>query len=162
MPMTEKEIKFSLRVFETAAELSAEDKALMQQAQEALDNAYAPYSKFRVGAAVLLQNGKVVTGTNQENASYPVGICAEGTALGAASSLFPNVAIRKIAITVKSETHVVDHPVAPCGICRQRLLEYENRYNQPIEIIIMGEEGKVYSIATVKDILPLYYSKSDL
>ncbi|MFN8288278.1 MAG: cytidine deaminase [Chitinophagales bacterium] len=160
--MTEKEIKFSLRVYDAPAELNAEDKALMQQAIDALQNAYAPYSKFRVGAAVLLQNGKVVTGTNQENASYPVGICAEGTALSTASSLYPNVAIKKIAITVKSETHVVDHPVAPCGICRQRILEYENRYNSPIEIIIMGEQGKIYSINTVKDILPLYFSKSDL
>ncbi len=160
--MIEKEIKFSLRVYDDSGELSAADNALMMQAKTALDSAYAPYSKFRVGAAVLLANGQVVTGTNQENASYPVGICAEGTALGTASSLYPNVAIKKIAITVKSETHVVDHPVAPCGICRQRLLEYENRYNQPIEIIVMGQEGKVYSIDTVKDILPLYFSKSDL
>ena len=160
--MKELEVKFSLRVFENTLELTNQNRELLTRAQNVLKDAYAPYSNFRVAAAVYLENGEILTGTNQENAAFPVGICAEGTALGAASSLFPNVAIRKIAITVKSETHVVDHPVAPCGICRQRLLEYENRYNQHIEIIIMGQEGKVYGINTVKDILPLYFSKSDL
>lgn len=160
--MKEKELKLTLRVFDNVNELSKEDNALLASAKSALKDAYAPYSNFRVAATVLLANGEIVTGTNQENAAFPVGICAEGTALSAASALYPNVAISKIAITVKSGTHVINHPVAPCGVCRQRLLEYETRFNNNIEIILMGEEGEVYSVASVKDILPLNFSKSDL
>ena len=160
--MKERELKFTLRVFENVNELSKEDASLLASAKNALKDAYAPYSNFRVAATILLANGETVTGTNQENAAFPVGICAEGTALSAASALYPNVAIKKIAITVKSGTHVLNHPVAPCGVCRQRLLEYETRFNNKIEIILMGEDGEVYSVATVKDILPLNFSKADL
>jgi cytidine deaminase len=160
--MKERQLTFTLRVFDNTQLLPAEDASLLNAAFTAIPNAYAPYSNFRVAAAVLLANGEVVTGTNQENAAFPVGICAEGTALSAASALYPDVAIKKIAITVKSGTHIIDHPVAPCGICRQRLLEYESRFNSPIEILLTGETGEVYSISTVKDILPLNFSKSDL
>jgi cytidine deaminase len=160
--MKERELKFTLRVFDSVNELSKEDAVLFASAKNALKDAYAPYSNFRVAATVLLANGKTVTGTNQENAAFPVGICAEGTALSAASALYPDMAINKIAITVKSGTHVINHPVAPCGVCRQRLLEYETRFNKNIEILLMGEEGEVYSVATVKDILPLNFSKNDL
>lgn len=160
--MEERELKFTYRVYKTADELSGADQALLNEAKLALKDAYAPYSNFRVAAAILLQNGKTVTGTNQENAAFPAGTCAEGTALGAASALYPNVPIKKIAITVKSATHLVTMPTAPCGICRQRLLEYETRFNANIEIILAGEEGVVYAINTVKDILPLNFSKSDL
>jgi cytidine deaminase len=160
--MKERELKFTLRVFENTKELLPEDAALLAKAKEALKDSYSPYSNFKVAAAVLLANGEVVTGSNQENAAFPVGICAEGTALSAASSLFPLILIKKIAITVKSGTHPVKHPVAPCGICRQRLLEYEMRFNSPIEIIMTGEEGEVYSVQTVKDLLPLNFSKNDL
>lgn len=160
--MKERQLTFTLRVFDNTQLLPAEDASLLNAAFTAIPNAYAPYSNFRVAAAVLLANGEVVTGTNQENAAFPVGICAEGTALSAASALYPDVAIKKIAITVKSGTHIIDHPVAPCGICRQRLLEYENRFNSPIEILLTGQTGEVYSINTVKDILPLNFSKSDL
>lgn len=160
--MAEREIKFSLRVFKGLAELSSADAELMKAAKAVLDNAYAPYSKFKVAAAILLENSKIVTGTNQENAAFPAGVCAEGTALGAAASLYPDVPLTKIAITVKSETHTVNHPVAPCGICRQRILESETRFGRDIEIIIMGEEGEVYSIKSVKDLLPLNFSKFEL
>jgi cytidine deaminase len=160
--MTERELKFTFRVFENASELGKADISLLQKAKEALKDSYAPYSNFKVAASLLLENGEVVTGTNQENAASPVGICAEGTALSAASSLFPNAVIKKIAITAKSERHLVNHPVAPCGICRQRLLEYEMRFNSPIEIIMMGEEGEIFSVRSVKDLLPLNFSKSDL
>ncbi|MDB5281560.1 MAG: cytidine deaminase [Bacteroidota bacterium] len=160
--MEEREIKFTLRVFKTASELTAEDAALIENAKAAIDNAYAPYSNFKVAAAILLQNGKVVTGTNQENASYPAGICAEGTALSTASSLYPNIAIKKMAITVKRSKIPVDRPLAPCGICRQRILEYETRFNSSIEIIMMGETGEVYTVKTIKDLLPLNFSKFDL
>lgn len=160
--MQQKEIKFNVQVYTGADELSAEDAALVAKAKAAVHNAYAPYSSFKVGAAVLLNNGEVVTGSNQENASFPVGICAEGTALSAASSLYPDTAVEVIAVTVKSGSHIVAKPVAPCGICRQRLLEYETRFNQNIKVIMMGEEGEVYKVSTVKDLLPLYFSNTDL
>lgn len=159
--MAEKEIKFSYHTF-NFGELPIADAELLQAAKDALQNAYAPYSGFKVGAAVLLENGHVLTGTNQENAAFPVGLCAEGTALSVASSLFPQTGIKKIAISVKSATHTVQHPVAPCGVCRQRLLEYETRFNNSIEIILMGETGDVLVIKSVKDILPFYFSKSEL
>ncbi len=160
--MIERELKFTLRVFANKNELSKEDGILLDTAKNAIKDAYAPYSKFRVAAAVLLENGKIITGTNQENAAFPVGICAEGTALSACSALYPDVAMKKIAITIKSGTHVVTHPVAPCGVCRQRLLEYETRFNTNIEIILMGEEGEVYAVNSVRDILPLSFSNTDL
>lgn len=160
--MHEKEIKFSVQVYTGTEELKAEDAALVAKAKSVLNNAYAPYSNFKVAAAVLLANGEVVTGTNQENASFPVGICAEGTALSAASSLYPNVAVQAIAVTVKSGKQIIAKPVAPCGICRQSLLEYETRSNSNIQVIMIGEEGEVYKVKTVKDLLPLYFSNTDL
>jgi len=160
--MKEKELKFSLRVFADVNELPEPDARLIAASKEALKDAYAPYSKFSVAATVLLANGKTLTGTNQENAAFPAGICAEGTALSAASALCPNVAVSKIAITVKSGTHIVDHPVAPCGICRQRLLEYETRFNKNIEIILTGETGEIYSVSSVKDLLPLSFTSREL
>ena len=160
--MEEREVKFTLRVYKSTAELLPENAALIEAARTAIDNAYAPYSNFKVAAAVLLANGKVLTGTNQENASYPAGICAEGTALSAAASAFPGVAVKKMAITIKRASSPVDHPLAPCGICRQRILEYETRFNTNIEIILMGETGEIYSVASIKDLLPLNFSKVDL
>lgn len=159
--MAEKELKLSYHTY-ALGELPIADAELLQLAKAALENAYAPYSGFKVGAAVLLENGHHLTGTNQENAAFPVGLCAEGTALSAASSLFPQTAVKKIAVSVKSSTHTVQHPVAPCGVCRQRLLEYETRFNNAIEIILMGETGEVLVIKSVKDILPFYFSKSEL
>lgn len=160
--MQERELKFTLRIFKNDKELSKKDASLLARAKGALKHSYSPYSNFKVAAAVLLANGEVVTGTNQENAAFPVGICAEGTALSAVSALYPGIAVKKIAITVKSGNKKVKNPVAPCGVCRQRILEYETRFNSPIEIIMMGEEGEIYSVASVKDILPLNFSKSDL
>ncbi len=160
--MQTRELNFTLNVFSNIDELPEQDRVLFEAAISVLPHSYSPYSNYKVAAAVLLANGKVVTGTNQENAAFPVGICAEGTALSACSALHPDVAVKKIAITVKSSSHVIKKPVAPCGICRQRLLEYETRFSSPIEILMTGEEGEVYSVATVKDILPLYFSKEVL
>ena len=160
--MKELEIKTKVTVYNGLNELSASDAALIQAAKNALQNAYAPYSEFRVAAAVLLENGEILTGTNQENASYPTGICAEGTVLSAVSSIYPNIAVKKMAVTVKSGHQHITHPVAPCGICRQRISEYETRFNSNIEILMMGEEGEVYSVSSIKDLLPLGFSKADL
>ncbi len=157
--MTELDINVKVRVFENMKALEPKDEALLQAAKGALNNSYSPYSSFKVAAAVLLENGEILTGTNQENASYPVGICAEGTVLSAVSAMHPNVAVKKMAVTVKSGKGLVSSPVAPCGICRQRIYEYEMRFNSDIEIIMMGEEGEVYAVKSIKDLLPLAFFK---
>jgi cytidine deaminase len=160
--MNELEIKIKVKVYKGLPDLKPEDVALMQAAKDALINSYAPYSGFKVAAAVLLSNGEILTGTNQENASYPAGLCAEATVFSAASAMHPNIAVKKMAVTVKSANRIVAHPVSPCGICRQRILEYETRFNSDIEIMMMGEEGEVYSVNSIKDLLPLHFSKADL
>lgn len=156
--MQTKQIHFTLRIAADAHQLPDVEKGLLTAAKTALQDAYSPYSKFRVGAAILLANGKIVTGTNQENASYPAGLCAEGTALSVASSVYPGVMPLKIAVTAVSEKRPVEKPIAPCGICRQKLVEYEERFNHNIEIIMAGESGEVYIVDSVKDILPLHFS----
>lgn len=160
--MNELELKIKVKVFKHLHDLKPADEALVRAAKRALSDSYSPYSSFKVSAAVLLENGEILTGTNQENASFPAGICAEGTVLSAASALHPGVTIRKMAVTVKSVRQVINYPVSPCGICRQRILEYETRFNSDIEIIMMGEEGEVYSVSSIKDLLPLHFSKADL
>jgi cytidine deaminase len=160
--MKEIDLKISYTMYEQFSELSDQDLSLIQQAKTALDDSYSPYSNFKVAAVILLENGATVTGTNQENAAYPAGICAEGTALGVASSLHPNVPIQKIAITVKSGHQPIKYPVAPCGICRQRLLEYEQRFEKDIEVILTGQTELTYRVKSVKDLLPLYFSDKDL
>ncbi len=134
----------------------------MQHAKKAISRAYAPYSGFQVGAAILLANGKIVTGNNQENAAYPSGMCAERVAIWSASSRYPNIVIKKIAITVKSSTKQVDQPVAPCGACRQTLLEYEINQKEPIEVFFMGEIGKVIKANSLQDLLPFSFDQSFL
>src|SRR6188508_1372094 len=121
------EIVCRLTEFETSNQLNAEDQKLLGKARETVQNAYAPYSNFYVGAAVLLDNGVTVIGNNQENASYPLGLCAERVAIFAASAQYPGIAIKSIAITARSNQFVIDKPIAPCGACRQAIAEYEHR-----------------------------------
>ncbi len=135
---------------------------LLINARLAIIAAYAPYSNYKVGAAVLLENGKIVMGSNQENASLPVGLCAERVALSAASSGYPLIPVTAIAISAKGKGAIVSEPVAPCGICRQTLLEYEHRFQRDIEIILQGEEGRIYRIPSAKALLPLYFGTSNL
>ncbi|MBD1261935.1 cytidine deaminase [Maribacter polysiphoniae] len=160
--MRKKTISFELQVFETMDELGPEDKKLLQSAIEARKNAYAPYSKFNVGAAVLLQNDVVVIGNNQENASYPSGLCAERVAVFQAGAKYPGIAIKSIAITAMSENHMVDSPAAPCGNCRQAISEYEFRQKEPISILMMGEKGEVIKCNSLSDILPLGFNNTYL
>ncbi|MEJ7740781.1 MAG: cytidine deaminase [Chitinophagaceae bacterium] len=154
--------QFSFQVYESAADLDPQDAMLLLKAQEVSALAYAPYSHFYVGAAAKLQNGIIVTGTNQENASYPVGICAERVLLASASSVSPNTPVESIAISYRSDTISSDHPIAPCGICRQSLLEYEIRMKQPIKLILGGMEGKVYVIKEACMLLPFCFTQDDL
>lgn len=129
----------------------------MDKAKEATSRSYAPYSKFSVGAAALLKNGVIVTGTNQENAAYPSGTCAERTTLFYANSQYPDQPVLTLAIAARSESGYLDTPIPPCGACRQVLLETEQRYQQPMRILLYGEKA-IYEIDGTKDLLPLSFS----
>ncbi len=147
-------LKSEVLVYEERGELPEEMANLLSQAEEAATRAYAHYSHFQVGAAILLNNGVVVTGSNQENAVYPCGLCAERTAAFAASSRFPEVPFHTIAITAVNPVEPLSKPVSPCGSCRQVLFEYEQKFNQPIEVILSGQTGPVYRFSCVEDLLP--------
>lgn len=151
-----------LEVYDNLEELPEDIRDLMNEAFKVRDNAYAPYSEFKVGAALLLENGEIVVGSNQENASYPSGLCAERTAVYAAGAQHPNVAIKKIAISAKSLKHKVVSPVPPCGACRQALVEYETKQSANMEVFFMGESGKVVKAEAVKDLLPFLFDASCL
>ena len=160
--MNRQEYNFSFEVYNSSQELNEMDAALVQKARETTKNAYAPYSHFDVGAVARLVNGQTVSGTNQENASYPVGICAERVLLSAAASLFPNIAVDTIAISYNNNNGQSNHPISPCGICRQSLSEYEERTKHPIRLILSGMEGKVFIIKSAGQLLPLSFGGDDL
>ncbi len=160
--MRARKIAFELLIFESLQELNVADQELMKEAVMAREHAYSPYSKFNVGAALLLENGKIVTGSNQENASYPSGLCAERVAIFYASSKFPELKIKAIAISATSKNYVVDKPAAPCGNCRQAISEYEIKQQSPIPIIMSGEIGEILKCQSVADILPLAFNSSFL
>ena len=122
-------------------ELPDDDQRLVVEARLSVNKAYAPYSRFQVGAAVLLENGIVMRGNNQENASYPIGLCAERVAIFAAGANYPGVKIKAVAITAQSDLFHIDKPITPCGACRQAIAEYEHRYHGPIRMIMVGETG---------------------
>ena len=132
--MNTEKYQFSYEVYNSADDLTEPDAELVKEAREITAAAYAPYSKFNVGAVARLVNGELVAGTNQENASYPVGICAERVLLSSAATIHPNIAIDTMAISYNNTTGKSDHPISPCGMCRQSLVEYEERMNQPIQI----------------------------
>ncbi len=157
----EKEFAFKYEEFASEEALPSAWRNLLQEAGKARLAAYAPYSDFLVGAAVLLENGTIVGGNNQENASYPVGICAERVTLTSAASRFPESRMLALAITAGGRTRMTAKPVTPCGICRQTILEYENRYHQPIQIILQGNEGPVLVFKTAKDLLPMAFRSED-
>lgn len=142
-------------------ELTAEEQSLVKSACSATQNSFAPYSKFHVGAAVMLNNGKVIIGANQENAAFPSGLCAERTAIFAAQANYPDQPIKMLAIAASDEKGLRDKPVTPCGSCRQVILQMEDRYHQPVEILLYGNSG-VYRINSVKDILPLSFVDEDM
>jgi cytidine deaminase len=160
--MTEKQITTNYQVYDNVEELEEEDARLIQKANEIRDKAYAPYSQFMVGAAVLLENGEVVTGSNQENAAYPSGLCAERNAIYQAGSQYPDEKILAIAVTVKSQRKKVIVPAPPCGACRQAIAEYEFKQSHPIKIIFMAEIGKVIMVNALIDILPLAFDSTYL
>jgi cytidine deaminase len=149
-------------LFDKIGELSPEDQELMKSAIQTRKTAYSPYSKFSVGTAILLDNGSVVIGSNQENAAYPSGLCAERVAIFSANAQYPKNKILKLAISASSSRKKVSEPVAPCGACRQSISEYEVKQNSPIEILFMGETGSVIKVSSLKDLLPLSFDRSFL
>ena len=160
--MRNKQLTLQYEEYASDTELAAEDALLLAKAREAIVHAYAPYSRFRVGAAARLDNREIVTGTNQENASFPAGICAERTLLSAIASLYPDARIDSIAISYDNEKGASDQPISPCGICRQSLKEFENRTQHPIRLILGGQTGPVYVIPESGALLPLAFAADDL
>jgi len=160
--MKEVKIESTLYVFENIKELPEDIAVLMQKAIETREKAYAPYSKFHVGAALLLDNGEIVTGNNQENASYPSGLCAERTAIYYAGAQYPEAKVLKMAISAASKKQTTITPIPPCGACRQAIAEYEVKQESPIEIYFMGEKGKVVKSNSLANLLPLVFDKSVL
>ncbi len=148
-------IKFEYDVLRYG-ELPEDVKVLVNNAKEATKNSYSPYSKFKVGAALRLEDGRIVIGANQENAAFPVTMCAERSAIFNAQSNWPNLAIMQIAIAASNSNGFVKDPVTPCGMCRQALLEMEQRYNRNIAVYLYGENA-VYFIDSVKKLLPLSF-----
>lgn len=161
--MNMKEIQHSISIKSTAdiGELNAKEQELVQRAQNAANRAYAPYSQFKVGACLLLDNGLMIEGNNQENASYPCGCCAERTALNYANATYPDAKVSAIAISAFNGQGLVDEPITPCGICRQALLETEMKNRQSIRVIMNGQKHTIIA-ESASDLLPLAFDDSQL
>ena len=160
--MNTQQFSFDFEEYHSIDELTPADAQLLKQAFETTNHAYAPYSNFKVGAMAMLANGKTIAGSNQENASYPVGLCAERVLLSAASSVYPGIPIESIAISYQTVEGKSDRPISPCGICRQTLVEYENRFQHPIRLILGGKEGKVFIIPQASMLLPFGFTGEDM
>ena len=154
--MTSKEIKIAYMEYESLDQLEAGDKALAQAAIEATALSYAPYSNFNVGAAVLMEDGEIIKGSNQENAAYPSGLCAERTALFYASSSRPDKAMTALAIAAGQNGKLCASPATPCGACRQVMAQYQTKSGRPMKVLLVGAE-KIWRFDKVDDLLPLVF-----
>ena len=154
-------LTITVEVLDSEAELSAAEATLWQQARAATDHAYAPYSHFHVGAALLLDDGSVFKGTNQENAAYPSGLCAERTALFGLAVNQPDRRIVGMAVAARPADGAFG-PAMPCGACRQVMIEYENRQGQPIPLLLPGPQGGIYRFKSLGDLLPFAFNADDL
>jgi cytidine deaminase len=152
--MKKEQLLISYTAYESATELPALDRELLSRAVDALADAYAPYSRFHVGAAARLRNGVVVAGANTENAAYPMCLCAERSALAAAASAHPDEPVSALAITVRGEVWEVTEPAAPCGACRQVLSEHEDRHGVPMRLILRGTTGPILVFESARSLLP--------
>ena len=155
-------INIQIEEHETAASLQKPEADLLHHAQEAIEGSYAPYSEFRVGAAVLLENGEVIKGSNQENAAYPSGLCAERVAIFHAKSKYPDLKVKSIAITAASDNFITKSPITPCGACRQVIAETESRQKGKIRIIMKGQEGIVQAVNGIENLLPFMFEEEQL
>jgi cytidine deaminase len=158
-----KKKSLNLEFFEAndLTELEKDEQKLVNQAIDASHKAYAPYSDFKVGAAVLLENGEIISGNNQENAAYPSSLCAERVALFAAAAKYPGVAVRKIAITSQS-IKGTQEPITPCGACRQVMIEYEHLSQKPVKVIMHGQKGSILISSSVEQLMPLSFDGTHL
>ncbi len=154
-------IELGFKKYISVDELSADDQLLIKKAKSLAKSAYAPYSGFRVAAVALMSDGTFTNGTNQENASYPIGLCAERVLLAAASSIAPGKSILTLAITYESDQVDTKLPVAPCGICRQSLLEFESRFDHPMRVLLAGDH-QVYEFESASLFLPLGFKPHHL
>jgi len=157
-----KKLSISFEEYSSPDELNAADRELLEQSMKACELAYAPYSSFRVGAAVRLLNGQVITGNNQENASYPLGLCAERVALFYSQAHFSGTAVDAIAIYAFAAEFSLKQPVTPCGACRQVIAEYEQRHNNKIRIIMGNGHGMVQIVNGAESLLPLAFYMEEL
>ncbi len=155
------EIRINIEEAASPDNLSDKEQQVIAAALEAANHAYAPYSKFKVGAALLLSTGELIKGNNQENAAYPDGLCAERVAMFAANSNHPDSAIEILAVCAMMDGEFLDEPVYPCGSCRQSLLESENRFQKPIRILMYGK-NRIHIAKSIKDLLPLSFDASFL
>ena len=155
-------IEAELEVYEDFLELPQDIQQLMKEAFAARDSAYAPYSEFHVGAALLLSNGEVVKGSNQENAAYPSGLCAERTAIYYAGANFPDEKLEVMAISATGKRKPSTTPIPPCGACRQAIAEYEVKQKQPVVIYFMGASGKVFKSDSLSNLLPFIFTQEYL
>jgi cytidine deaminase len=160
--MKQENYHFSYEVYDSITDLNEQDAWLLTEARKVTAAAYAPYSSFNVGAVARLANAEIVTGTNQENASYPVSICAERVLLGSVATLYPGIPIQTIAISYHNIHGASNHPISPCGMCRQSLVEYEERVKQPIRLILSGQDGRVIVVEKANSLLPLSFGSVDL
>ena len=160
--MIKKEFKFFYEAYDSIEELAKEDAGLLIEARKSTQNAYAPYSHFQVGAAARLMNGLIVSGSNEENASFPAGLCAERVVLASVSSRYPGLALKAMAVSYQNINGDSDRPIFPCGICRQSFQEYEHRYKQPIRLVLSGLEGMVFVIPHAGSLLPLAFTAEEL
>jgi len=162
LSMHTREIKIKITAFSEVSELPEDEQKLLQHAVKSVSQSYAPYSEFHVGAAVLLDNGEVICGSNQENAAYPSGLCAERVALFYANSKYPGAKVKILAITARADHFHIDKPIAPCGTCRQVIAETENRQQSKIKIIMQGESGSVNMTEGIENLLPLTFYEDKL
>lgn len=160
--MHKQEYHFEYEEYASIDDLTEDDKWLLDEAREVTQHAYAPYSRFQVGAVAKLKNGEIIAGSNQENASFPAGLCAERVVLASISSLYPKVPIDTMAISYFNNNGESNHPISPCGICRQALQEFVEKTSTPIRLILGGMHGKVYIIPNATMLLPLSFTSRDL
>ena len=153
--MIKKTIQIEVEEYDSLVELTDDMRLIVDKADQNLKNAYAPYSKFQVSSVCEMENGELISGTNQENAAYPSGLCAERVAIFAAKSQYPDKKVTKIVITTAVSNAT---PFSPCGGCRQVLIEYEQAQNQPIEVILKSGESKIWKFSSVADLLPFAFN----
>ncbi|NQT78680.1 MAG: cytidine deaminase [Bacteroidetes bacterium] len=157
-----KNIQLSIEEYDSMGDLPSADRQLMELAEQDIKKAYAPYSHYRVAAALSLSNGEIVRGSNQENAAYPSGLCAERVAIFYAKSKYPDACIERIAIAARSDDFVIHEAVSPCGACRQVMAEYEIQQGKDIRVIMKSEQGPVLAVNSINELLPMMFHAEEL